>query len=198
MNPIPDRLPVEKHPLEPFLPESAKILMLGSFPPQKKRWCMDFFYPNWNNDMWRIWGFIAKGDKNYFILPNSKRFDKEKIEHFCRETGLALYDTAEEVIRLKNNASDNFLQIVKPTELEALLQKIPECHTIVATGQKSAEVLQTVTNSPSIAVGECVKANFAGRELTIWRMPSSSRAFPRSIEWKATYYRKVLSSINPG
>ena len=27
---------IEKHPLEPFLPAKAKLLMLGSFPPQKK------------------------------------------------------------------------------------------------------------------------------------------------------------------
>ena len=147
--------------------------------------------------MWRIWGLIAKGDKNYFILPHNKQFDEQKIKQFCQDTGLALYDTAEEVIRLKDNASDNFLQIVKPTDLAKLLQRIPECHTIVATGQKSAEVLQSATNSPSIPVGECIKTNFAERQLTIWRMPSSSRAFPRSIEWKASYYGKLLSHLNP-
>ena len=37
---------VEYHPLRPFLPERAKVLFLGSFPPQRKRWCMDFYYPN--------------------------------------------------------------------------------------------------------------------------------------------------------
>ena len=196
MSPTPDHLPIEKHPLKAFLPQSAKILMLGSFPPQKKRWCMDFFYPNWNNDMWRIWGLIAKGDKNYFIIPNNKKFDEEKIKDFCKEIGLALYDTAEEVIRLKNNASDNSLQIIKPTDLKMLLQEIPECHTIVSTGQKSAEVLQSITHTPSIPIGEYIRTNFAERPLTIWRMPSSSRAYPRPIEWKATYYRKILSSLN--
>ena len=45
---------IENHPLEPFLPTNARLLMLGSFPPQKKRWSMDFYYPNLNNDMWRI------------------------------------------------------------------------------------------------------------------------------------------------
>jgi hypothetical protein len=39
-------LNIEEHPLEPFLPVNAKLLMLGSFPPQKKRWSMEFFYPN--------------------------------------------------------------------------------------------------------------------------------------------------------
>ena len=49
---------IEQHPLEPFLPGNARLLMLGSFPPQKKRWSMEFYYPNWNNDMWRITGFL--------------------------------------------------------------------------------------------------------------------------------------------
>lgn len=26
---------IEQHPLEPFLPGNARLLMLGSFPPQK-------------------------------------------------------------------------------------------------------------------------------------------------------------------
>lgn len=37
---------VEYHPLIPFLPENARVLFLGSFPPQQKRWCMDFYYIN--------------------------------------------------------------------------------------------------------------------------------------------------------
>ena len=49
---------IERHPLEPFLPANARLLMLGSFPPQKKRWSMEFYYPNWNNDMWRIVGLL--------------------------------------------------------------------------------------------------------------------------------------------
>ena len=31
---------IERHPLQPFLPSNAQILMLGSFPPPKERWCM--------------------------------------------------------------------------------------------------------------------------------------------------------------
>ena len=52
-HPLPE---VEEHPLLPFLPPEARLLMLGSFPPPRYRWSMDFYYPNWNNDMWRIVG----------------------------------------------------------------------------------------------------------------------------------------------
>lgn len=42
---------IEWHPLQPFLPPHARLLMLGSFPPPHKRWCMEFFYPNRTNQM---------------------------------------------------------------------------------------------------------------------------------------------------
>jgi G:T/U-mismatch repair DNA glycosylase len=58
---------IEHHPLEPFLPLNAKVLFLGSFPPPKKRWCMDLFYPNFINDHWRIEGAIWFNDKNHFV-----------------------------------------------------------------------------------------------------------------------------------
>lgn len=65
-------LNIEEHPLEPFLPVNAKLLMLGSFPPQKKRWSMEFFYPNLQNDMWRIFGIIFFQNKDHFLNPDKK------------------------------------------------------------------------------------------------------------------------------
>ena len=162
----------ERHPLEPFLPENARLLMLGSFPPKRIRWSMEFFYPNLQNDMW---------------------FDRERIEAFCRERGIALYDTAVEVIRLKDNASDASLQVVREVDLETLLARIPACRAVVTTGQKATDTLRAITGCGEPAVGECVPMPFAGRDLTLWRMPSSSRAFPRPVEWKAEFYRKVFS-----
>lgn len=183
----------ELHPLEPFLPAGARLLMLGSFPPQRIRWSMEFFYPNLQNDMWRIVGYLATGDKTHFLTPDGRRFDRERIEAFCRERGIALYDTAVEVIRLKNNASDNFLQVVREVDLAALLERIPDCRAIVTTGQKATDTLCAITGCAAPPVGGAVEADFAGRRLKLWRMPSSSRAYPRPVEWKAEYYRKVLT-----
>ncbi len=182
----------ELHPLEPFLPANARILMLGSFPPKRIRWSMDFFYPNLQNDMWRIVGYLAAGDKSHFLMPGGRKFDKERIEAFCRERGIALYDTAVEVIRLKDNASDNFLQVVREVDLAALLARIPHCRTLVTTGQKATDTLRAVTGCGEPAVGESVAFEYAGRSMRLWRMPSSSRAYPRPVEWKAGFYRKVF------
>lgn len=182
----------ELHPLEPFLPANARILMLGSFPPKRIRWSMDFFYPNLQNDMWRIVGYLAAGDKSHFLMPGGRKFDKERIEASCRERGIALYDTAVEVIRLKDNASDNFLQVVREVDLAALLARIPQCRTLVTTGQKATDTLRAITGCGEPAVGESVAFEYAGRSMRLWRMPSSSRAYPRPVEWKAGFYRKVF------
>jgi G:T/U mismatch-specific DNA glycosylase len=182
----------ELHPLEPFLPANARILMLGSFPPKRIRWSMDFFYPNLQNDMWRIVGYLAAGDKSHFLMPGGRKFDKERIEAFCRERGIALYDTAVGVIRLKDNASDNFLQVVREVDLAALLARIPHCRTLVTTGQKATDTLRAITGCGEPAVGESVAFEYAGRSMRLWRMPSSSRAYPRPVEWKAGFYRKVF------
>ena len=49
---------IESHPFEPWLPKNAHLLMLGTFPPSPKRWCIPWYYPNFQNDMWRIFGII--------------------------------------------------------------------------------------------------------------------------------------------
>ena len=196
----------ERHPFDPFLPENARILFLGSFPPQPKRWSMPFYYPNWNNDFWRVMGLLFFGDRDHFALPGQKRFDQAQVEAFCREKGLALYDTACEVRRLKDNASDKFLEVVTPTDLPALLARIPACRTLVTTGQKATDVIvetfgcaePPVGGSVEIEIGEPLTAAEAaeaaeavGRTLTFWRMPSTSRAYPLALERKADFYRRL-------
>ena len=181
-------IPTEKHPLEPFLPEGARILMLGSFPPKHERWSMEFFYPNWINDMWRIFGHIFFDDRNHFVVPGCKRFDRDKCAAFASDKGIAMFDTASEVRRLKDNASDKFLEIVTPTDIEALLQKIPDCHAIVTTGQKATDVIIEKYGSEEPKVGSFTTLEIAGRSMKFWRMPSSSRAYPLSLEKKAEHY----------
>ena len=183
---------IERHPLEPFLPENARILMLGSFPPPKARWSMEFFYPNWINDMWRILGHIFYNDRHHFEINGEKRFDKERIVEFCTDKGIALYDTACEVRRLKDHASDKFLEGVTPTDIKALLAALPHCTAIVTTGQKATDVIVATFGCEEPAVGSKSTFQVEGRILHLWRMPSTSRAYPLPLEKKAEYYRQLF------
>ena len=170
---------IEKHPLEPFLPAKAKLLMLGSFPPQKKRWSMDFYYPNLNNDMWRIFGILFFDDKDYFL----------------NEKGIALFDTASSIRRLQDNASDKFLEVVEATDVTALLQQLPECKAIVTTGQKATDTLRQQFNVEEPKVGDYSEFIFEGRAMRLYRMPSSSRAYPLALDKKATAYRIMYQDL---
>lgn len=185
----------ELHPLGFFLPENTRLLMLGSFPPPKARWSMDFYYPNIQNDMWRILGLIFYGNKDAF-LRDKKVFSEEKAKAFCREKGIGIGDTAMEVIRLKANASDKFLEVVRPIDPEKVLSQIPECVAIVVTGQKAMDTLLSVlpgTEEPK--VGFSSEFSCMGRTMRLFRMPSSSRAYPRPLEEKAAVYRGMFETL---
>lgn len=187
--------PLEKHPLKPFLPTNARVLMLGSFPPQRKRWSMDFFYPNFQNDMWRIMGLLFFADKDVFVDKKEKRFRQTEIIQFAEETGIAMYDTAEEVRRLKDNASDNFLEIVRPTDIDSLLAQLPLCQAIATTGEKATEEVITQYHTQKPKIGDAVPLEIGQRSLLLYRMPSSSRAYPLSLETKATYYHTMFHDL---
>lgn len=183
----------EHHPLQPFLPANARVLFLGSFPPPQKRWCMEFYYPNFINDHWRIEGEIWFADKNHFVDTKQKCFKKDEIVVFLNEKGIALYDTAEAVRRLKDNASDAFLEIVKPTDIRSLLKNIPLCHAIATTGEKATgEVCQHFGVEKLPAVGSKTKLE---KDLWLYRLPSSSRAYPLAFDKKVEVYRKAFEEI---
>lgn len=189
---------IEEHPLQPFLPSNGKMLFLGSFPPPKARWSMEWFYPNWINDFWRILGLIHFADKSHFEVKGEKRFNKEFVVSFCEGKGMAFFDTARKACRLKDNASDNFLEILEPTDVFALLEQMPSCNIVVTTGGKASEEICSYFKSKGIdveipKVGENVTISSEYWNGTWWRMPSSSRAYPMKLEKKAEYYKLLFS-----
>lgn len=188
--------PIEQHPLKPFLPAETKILMLGSFPPQQKRWCIDFYYPNFINDMWRIVGLAFFNNRLHFVNEEEKRFKKDEIIEFLNKKGIALYDTATAVRRLQDNASDKFLEIVTPTDVAALIEQIPLCTAIVTTGQKATETLCQLFGIEQPNIGSFTSFAFNNRHLRLYRMPSTSRAYPMNLEKKTHFYRKMWEEVD--
>lgn len=186
---------IENHPLEPFLPGNATLLMLGSFPPQRKRWSMDFFYPNLQNDMWRIFGLLFFNNKEHFLLPDKKAFNKDCLIDFLTQKGIALYDTATSIRRLQDNASDKYLEVIEPTNIRLLLKQLPQCKAIVTTGQKATDIILDQIEAKEPSVGQSTSFQMEDRHLKLYRMPSSSRAYPLSIEKKAEVYRLMLNDL---
>jgi len=186
----------EIHPLGFFLPPNTKLLMLGSFPPPRARWSMDFYYPNIQNDMWRILGIIFYNNKDYF-LETRKTFSREKAVLFCEQKGIGIGDTAVEVTRLKANASDKFLEVSRPFNPKEVLSQIPTCEAIVLTGQKAMDtLLSVIPQATEPTVGSFTEFTMDDRSFKLFRMPSSSRAYPKPLPEKAEVYRSMFKKLN--
>ena len=184
--------PVERHPWEPFVPENARYLFLGTFPPKPERWSMPFFYPNKINDFWRVMGIIFMSDRDALWDSELKRFDLTAILDFLRREGIALWDTAMAVRRLRDNASDKFLEIVEPINLAALLDNHPTITHVITTGEKATSVIAAQAGIDIPSIGNPVNCVVGTHAFTLWRMPSTSRAYPLSLDKKAQAYRAVF------
>ena len=157
---------------------------------------MRFYYPNFNNDMWRIFGLVYFNDANHFIDTAQKLFREKELVHFLNTICVALYDTAEAVIRLQGNASDKDLEVVRTTDVDALLNKLPFCSTIVTTGQKATDTIcehYGIEHLPKM--GNYIEFRAARRTMRLYRLPSSSRAYPMKIDKKAVFYGMMLREI---
>lgn len=184
---------VEYHPLIPFLPENARVLFLGSFPPQQKRWCMDFYYPNFINDHWRIEGEVFFGDKDYFVDVEKKKFRLNEIVAHCENKGIAFFDTSYAIRRLKDNASDKFLEVIEATDIHKLISSLNQLKAIVATGEKATETICKYFNVAIVPkVNTSIKLE---NEIELYRLPSSSRAYPLAFSKKVDAYKAMFEKF---
>lgn len=184
---------IEYHPLKPFVHDDTRVLFLGSFPPQRKRWCMDFFYPNYGNDHWRIMGIVFYDDKNHFVDESMKTFKIKDIVEHCKQYGIGYFDTAFAVKRLADNASDKFLNVIVPTDINQLIQGLHQLKAVVTTGTKATETICEQLGIDVLPkVGEAVEFHYYDHTLFLYRLPSSSRAYPLHIEKKAIFYKDMF------
>ena len=201
---------IETHPFAPVLPPDATVMMMGSFPPTADKWAMRFHYPNFQNDMWRIYGRVFFNDADYFRAGDEKRFDPERIRAFMFERGIASCPTVVQAIRETGNASDKYLTVVTTIDLDTILPQVPHVQSLFTTGGKATEVLLNLLDEPP-AKSKHPKTNQsidypyewhnadnkAGKvkELTLYRLPSTSRAYPLALDKKVAAYKEFFKRI---
>ncbi len=201
---------LETHPFEPVLPPNATVMMMGTFPPTADKWAMSFHYPNFYNDMWRIYGRVFFNDADYFRVGDEKRFDPERIRDFMFERGIASCPTVKQAIRETGNASDKNLTVVTPVDLDVILPQVPKVKSLFTTGGKATEVLLGLLDEP-IVKSKHPKTNQSidypyqwqstdnqkadVNNLTLYRLPSTSRAYPLSLDKKVAAYKAFFEKM---
>lgn len=195
---------IEAHPFGPVLHKEATIMMMGTFPPTSDKWGMPFHYPNFYNDMWRIYGRVFFDDADYFRDGDEKGFDPERIKAFLKSRGIASCPTVKKAIREQGNAADKHLTIVEPVNLKETLAQVPKVHTIFTTGGKATEILiellakeqgKPIPKSKMPKTNQHIEYSYAGHKLTLYRLPSTSRAYPLSLEKKVEAYRAFFEAV---
>ncbi len=192
-------LDIETHPFEPFLPQTARLLMLGTFPPSPKRWCMNWYYPNYTNDMWRIMGLCFFDDKSHFVDEAGKTYRLDALKKFLAEKGIAIFDTCLRVRRTKGTASDKDLEVVEKADLDGMLTALPLCNGVLTAGSLATKLFMEHygigEKTKNLKMGGHVDFTFNGRQISLYRQPSSSRAYPMRLEDKAVYYDKMFKDL---
>lgn len=187
---------IETRPFPPFLPKKATVMMMGTFPPAAEKRAMKFHYPNFQNDMWRVYGLIFFNDKDHFRKGEEKAFDPEKIKAFLDQKGIASCPTVYKAIREHGNASDAFLEVVETVNLKEVLGQVPDVAHICTTGGKATEILLGLlpekVKLPK--TNETINFVYNGRQLSLTRLPSTSRAYPLSLVKKAEAYENFFKS----
>ncbi len=172
--------------------------MLGTFPPAPKRWCMPWYYPNFTNDMWRIFGICFFGDKTHFVDAENKTYRLEELKLFLAQTGVALFDTCLRIRRTTGTAADKDLEVVEKADLDGMLRALPECRAVIAAGRLATDIFTKHygIDASNMKMGDHVDFHFEGRTISLYREPSSSRAYPMKVEKKAEYYRQMFLDID--
>lgn len=98
---------IETHPFQPFVPEYAQYLIVGSFPGKEQTQtpltAEDWFYGAKRNQFWKILSGVYQRDLSQKISKQSL-FEEMKI---------AVTDILFKVIRTSNSNLDDNLQIVE-------------------------------------------------------------------------------------
>lgn len=109
----------ETHPWQPYIPKNADRLILGTFPTvEGNRGAYEFFYPNPNNDFWRVL-FDVAGKK----LDDYKQNDPLEIRKQLLESlNLAISDIGKKILRQKDNSKDDNLFPIEYADIFSLLE----------------------------------------------------------------------------
>lgn len=190
----------EQHPWPPFIPPGADKLILGSFPTNdKNRGAYEFFYPNPNNDFWRI--LFAAADKQ--LEKYSEMEPIESRKQILIDLKLGIADIGKKVFRQRDNSKDSNLFPIEYTDIFLLLESHPLIKKIIITSSSGVNSVLSwfqhycLINKHSFQIPKgklplTTKLFFCNREIEINIISSTSRLSPIKSDKLYKMYRAAI------
>jgi len=120
---------LEAHPWDPYIPENADKLILGTFPTAEANRKTDFYYPNPNNDFWRILAELCQVELVCF--EGDAAVEERKL--ILKTLNLGIADVGYRVFRQGDGSNDNQLFPIEFTDIFRVVDKYPKLKTLIIT-----------------------------------------------------------------
>jgi G:T/U-mismatch repair DNA glycosylase len=127
------------HPFEPYIPEGAKKLVIGTIPPP--RFCrtpqelfkedVNFYYGSKDNYFWHL--IQESFDKELQYENSNSAIEQRK--NLLKEISIGITDIIAECTHKDNSASDDHLKEIVYKDIEKLLENNISIDTLVYTSE---------------------------------------------------------------
>ena len=140
-----------RHPYDPFVPDDAEILIIGSMMPS--RFCrrdqdalfgddVDFYLGARDNDFWRMVSETAGAELRY---ENTEEAVSERKALLTR-IHAGITDLVEECTFSNRNPDDDSYEVIRYSDISALLYKYPKIDTLIYADSKVPEMMFNALN----------------------------------------------------
>lgn len=120
---------VEQHPWNWYGAPGSKTLIVGTFPPTRRNWSFDFFYPNKRNFFWKILAAITRHELVYTTGEEAIVERKALLD----QLNITITDMGKTIIRKDNNSLDENLEALAYMDIFRILEENQTIQKIIFT-----------------------------------------------------------------
>ena len=166
----------EDHPFKLYAPAGCRILLIGTFPPTKKNWSYDFFYPNRQNLFWTIMASVAGVALQYFSGAVAVE-ERKAILHTLK---VAITDMGLKISRTRESSLDEDLVALEYMDILDILDQYP----------KISKILFTSSSGKASATQWFV--NYLQKQNILHRFPKGLKPLKSEFEYKGRKIELVI------
>lgn len=191
---------IEIHPNWYHSIPTMKVLILGSFPPHQNKHDYSFYYPNKQNNFWKILATIHKTDLIYFKGDEAVHERKRLME----QMQVGVQNLGKKIERIGLSARDTDIAIVEFQNILSIIRKHKELKRILISGYSAenstfkAFITYLVLNTIKHTLPEKVKPGYSfsvfinDRTIVCTITNSTSTAARIKFETLVEQFKKVI------